>query len=105
MGGMSYPQNWGMSAMNPMAMGMQNPMMSQYMGMMGGGSVAGASGPQMQNMMSGIGAGGDFEAFDAGKMKAGRLGHYGYLEGRGELFVPMRSGDPPFVPLISTFDL
>ncbi|ODN90149.1 hypothetical protein L198_06167 [Cryptococcus wingfieldii CBS 7118] len=36
------------------------------------------------------GGGGDLKAFDPTKMKQGRLGHYGYLEGREEL-----AGPPP----------
>jgi hypothetical protein len=47
-----------------------------------------ASGVSMQAAQMQAMGGVDYKAFDAGKMKAGRLGHYGYLEGRGEYIHP-----------------
>ena len=69
MGG-GFPGMGGAGPYNPMMsmMGGQNPMMS---GMAGG------------QTGSGIGADGQLKPFDAGEMKRGRMGHYGYLEGRG----------------------
>ena len=35
--------------------------------------------------------GNELKPFDSSQMKRGRMGHYGYLEGRGELDVPSRA--------------
>lgn len=81
---------------------MQNPMMQGYnpymgMGMMGMGMGQGQGLPYGEHAQA-AGSGEqpaptapgpataqetDWRTFDAGKMKAGRMGHYGYLEGRG----------------------
>lgn len=69
----------GMQGMQGMG-GMQggyNPYMmmgQQQQGLMG----------QQQGMMGGMaGQDGGLKPYDSSKMKQGRMGHYGYLEGRG----------------------
>lgn len=77
----------GMSGMGPMGIQAQggNPYMAAMM----------AQQNQSQNPVQGVapgqgqGGGGDggLMPYDSGKMKQGRMGHYGYLEGRGTCFV------------------
>lgn len=62
-----------------------------YQGGQIGGSVHGSMNPsqgqsqgQMGQMGSSVSGAAELKPFDAGNLKAGRLGHYGYLEGRGE---------------------
>jgi hypothetical protein len=93
---MGYPQqgqgNWGMGGMGQMGqMGMNPYMMQQGHPQMPGGM----GGSQFQGrgqMAPGSGAsstqydanGNELKPFDSAQMKQGRMGHYGYLEGRGE---------------------
>jgi hypothetical protein len=90
-----------MAGMNPMAMGMGGQFNPYMMGMMNpqmGGMIQPQQGlPQPQapgqaqvqqtGNVGNEGGGGEggLLPFDSSKMKAGRMGHYGYLAGRGEL--------------------
>ena len=62
-------------------MGMGNPYMQQQQGPgLSPGSVGGAGSASAFTDQQGN----ELKPFDSGEMKKGRLGHYGYLDGRGE---------------------
>ena len=71
----------GMNGMNGMG-GAQygHPMM----GMMGQNPMMAAGGMATPGVQAGEGG---LKPFDSTQMKRGRMGHYGYLEGRGELLL------------------
>lgn len=69
-GGMQAPYN------PYMGMDGQNPMMAA------GGGASGMTSPD--GMVGGVGLEGGLQPFDSSKLKQGRMGRYGYLEGRGE---------------------
>jgi hypothetical protein len=101
---MMYPQyGWGMMPHGGMMGGMGQP------GMMGGYPFgAMGQGQQMPGAMTGgypvAGGEGSFKTFDPTMMKQGRLGHYGYLEGRGrwqtrvELIAELAGPPPGYLP-------
>lgn len=62
-------------------------MMGSAVGSMDPSQVHVAHAQAQMGQMGSMGPGGDLKQFDAGKMKAGRLGHYGYLQGRGQFFL------------------
>jgi len=53
-------------------------------GGMGGGEMASGMMPQ-PGTGGGAGDAGSLQPFDSSKLKQGRMGHYGYLEGRGRV--------------------
>ena len=75
-GGMQEPYHpyMGMMGHNPMMTGAYDGAGMMYPSGMGAGSG------------TGVGAGdvGGLQPYDSSKMKQGRMGHYGYLEGRGK---------------------
>lgn len=85
--GMQHGQIPNEGGYNPyMAAGMGQGMMGQSgFPQAPSGATSMVSAQSQQMPMGSISGGADLKAFDAGKMKAGRLGHYGYLEGRGQL--------------------
>ncbi|RXK41032.1 hypothetical protein M231_01663 [Tremella mesenterica] len=92
-----YMSGWGMGGMNPYMMMGQHPM---GVTSPGAGPTPGPGQGMGMGMGMGQGMGGEgvMQAFDPGKMKQGRQGHYGYLEGR-ELAGPpvgyLPAGVPP----------
>ena len=84
-GGMSQMGGMGQTGMNPFMMQQQQQqqqqMMPNHFQGQGPASMGGGSG-QLDAQ------GNELKPFDSTQMKRGRMGHYGYLEGRGELNVP-----------------
>jgi hypothetical protein len=93
---MGYPQqgrgDWAMGGVGQMGqMGMNPYMMQQGHPQMQGG-MGGSQFQGQGQMCPGSGAssmqydanGNELKPFDSAQMKQGRMGHYGYLEGRGE---------------------
>lgn len=85
MGGMGQMGAMGQMGMNPYMMQQQQQQQQQmipnhFQGQ-GPASMGGGSG-QLDAQ------GSELKPFDSTQMKRGRMGHYGYLEGRGELDVP-----------------
>lgn len=78
----------GMTGM-PGMQGQYNPYMGMGMGMAGQYPMMAQGGAAGMMSPGGMGeaatSGGGLQPFDSSKMKQGRMGHYGYLEGRGEL--------------------
>ncbi|ORY31314.1 hypothetical protein BCR39DRAFT_527486 [Naematelia encephala] len=64
-------------------MGVQGPI-NPYMGMFSGDGKSMTSPPQQSPMSSGQTPTDNLKAYDSTKAKQGRLGYYGFLEGRGE---------------------
>ncbi|WVQ77064.1 hypothetical protein IAR50_006743 [Cryptococcus sp. DSM 104548] len=92
---MYNPYQWG-GGMAGQGMYGQDPMMDHNRSMgMASPSIVGSGQTQAG------GGGGDLKAFDPTKMKQGRLGHYGYLEGR-ELAGPPPGYAPAGIPLASS---
>jgi hypothetical protein len=93
MGEMGQMGGMGQMGMNPYMMQQQQQqqqphmMPNQFQGQgqgQGAASMGGGSG-QLDAQ------GNELKPFDSSQMKRGRMGHYGYLEGRGELGVPRRA--------------
>lgn len=77
MGSMNMGMGGGMG-MNPYTMGQQQ-MQPQGPGLSPGSMGAGSASAFTDQQ------GNELKPFDSGEMKKGRLGHYGYLDGRGEI--------------------